>query len=43
MTIVTREFVEHEVKRCTGRPIRLYREAFWWEHQDLYVIARDDA
>ncbi len=42
MTIVMQEFVEREVWRQTGRPVRVYREKFWWDHQDLYVIAKND-
>lgn len=40
LTIVTRAFVEDEVRRQTGRPLHLFKEAFWWEHQDLYVVTR---
>jgi 2-polyprenyl-3-methyl-5-hydroxy-6-metoxy-1,4-benzoquinol methylase len=41
MTIVTPEFVTHEVLAQTGRPIYDYRHAYWWEHQDLWIVEKD--
>jgi hypothetical protein len=37
-TIVTPEFVEREVREQTGRSIFRYEHAFWWGHQDLWVV-----
>lgn len=39
-TIVTPDFVIGEVYRQTGAPMVLYRSAFWWEHQDLYILTK---
>ena len=39
-TIVTRAFVENEVRQQIRRPIHLYRQGFWWKHQDLYVVRK---
>jgi 2-polyprenyl-3-methyl-5-hydroxy-6-metoxy-1,4-benzoquinol methylase len=37
-TIVTKEFVEKEVKASTGQPVALFKEGYWWGHQDLYGV-----
>lgn len=39
-TIVTPEFVTQEVRKQTGESILDYRHAFWWEHQDLWVVKK---
>jgi SAM-dependent methyltransferase len=39
-TIVTLDFVSDTVKKNLVDPIWLYRYAYWWEHQDLYVIRK---
>jgi hypothetical protein len=39
-TIVTPDFVIGEVYQQTQAPMVLYRNAFWWEHQDLYILAK---
>ena len=39
-TIVLKEFVEKEVMKRTGRPLAMHKEAFWWNHQDLYIIKK---
>jgi len=39
-TIVTLDFVSNAVKQNLADPIWLYRHAYWWEHQDLYVIRK---
>lgn len=41
LTLVTKEFVEKEVFKQIGRPIELYKEGFWWEHQDLYIVRKE--
>lgn len=41
-TIVTREFVESVADRYLDQPITLFKEAYWWEHQDLYVFRKSD-
>jgi len=38
--ITTPDFVIPEIYRQTGAPIVTYRHAFWWEHQDLWVVKR---
>jgi SAM-dependent methyltransferase len=40
-TIVTRAFVEQAIADAVGGAVALYREGFWWKHQDLYVVRRD--
>jgi SAM-dependent methyltransferase len=37
-TIVTRDFVQREVREQTGQAIFRYEQAFWWEHQDLWIV-----
>jgi len=39
-TIVTPEFVTREVRAQTGEDIFEHREAFWWEHQDLWIVKK---
>lgn len=39
-TIVTLDFVSNAVKQNLADPIWLYRHAYWWEHQDLYVVRK---
>jgi len=41
-TLVTREFVEKEVYKQINRLIHIYKPGFWWEHQDLYVVTKED-
>lgn len=41
-TIVSREFVESVADRHLGQSITLFKEAHWWEHQDLYVFRKSD-
>jgi 2-polyprenyl-3-methyl-5-hydroxy-6-metoxy-1,4-benzoquinol methylase len=38
LTIVTPEFVFKEVLRQTGEPVAVYKHAYWWNHQDLWII-----
>jgi hypothetical protein len=40
-TVVTREFVDRALADAVGGSVAFYREAYWWEHQDLYVVRRD--
>jgi SAM-dependent methyltransferase len=39
-TIVTPEFVTQEVHTHTGESILEYTYAFWWEHQDLWIVEK---
>ncbi len=39
-TIVTPDFVTREVHEHTGEKIFDHRHAFWWDHQDLWVVKR---
>jgi SAM-dependent methyltransferase len=39
-TIVTLDFVRKAAAQAIGRGLHLYREAYWWRHQDLYVFQR---
>jgi SAM-dependent methyltransferase len=41
VTMVTREFVERAIADAVGGSVAVYREAYWWTHQDLYVVRRD--
>ena len=40
-SITTPDFVIGEIYRQTGARIVAYRQAGWWEHQDLYVLKRE--
>lgn len=40
-TIVTEEFVRKELLATIGREPELFREGYWWGHQDLYVVRRE--
>jgi len=40
-TISTPDFVTAELFRQTGAPIVAYKYAYWWEHQDLWVVKRE--
>ncbi len=40
LTIVTLDFVANAVRQNFADPLWLYRYAYWWEHQDLYVIRK---
>jgi len=37
-SIVTEDFVEQQVLEQTGHAIFDYRHAFWWDHQDLWIV-----
>ena len=39
-TIVTPEFVIPEVRIQTGEEVFDHRAAFWWGHQDLWIVKR---
>ena len=41
-TIVTPEFVMREVCEQTGEQVFDYKHAFWWDHQDLWVVKKKD-
>ncbi len=40
-TVTTPKFVKKEIEDRTHSPIILFKEAFWWGLQDLYVVAKD--
>jgi hypothetical protein len=40
LTLVTAEYVIEEVYHQIKAPIVMYREGFWWSHQDLYIIEK---
>jgi cyclopropane fatty-acyl-phospholipid synthase-like methyltransferase len=39
-TIVTPDFVIAEIYRQVRAPLVIYRYAYWWGHQDLYVVEK---
>jgi SAM-dependent methyltransferase len=39
-TLATPNFVIKELYEQIKAPLALYREAFWWSHQDLYIVAK---
>jgi SAM-dependent methyltransferase len=39
-SIATPDYVIGEVYRTIRAPIREYKRAYWWGHQDLYVLAK---
>lgn len=39
-TIVSEAFVRAELQRQIGRSPDVFREAFWWSHQDLYIVRK---
>jgi SAM-dependent methyltransferase len=39
-TIVTESFVCTVLRESLGKEVEIFREGFWWEHQDLYVVRR---
>jgi 2-polyprenyl-3-methyl-5-hydroxy-6-metoxy-1,4-benzoquinol methylase len=39
-TVVTPEYVITELYRQVRSPLVLYRYAFWWTHQDLYIVQK---
>lgn len=41
-TIVTEAFVRNEIRAVTGRDADVFREGFWWGHQDLYAVRKHD-
>jgi len=42
-TVVTKGFVEEQVKYLPGAELIDYREAYWWTHQDLFVVRKTKA
>jgi SAM-dependent methyltransferase len=40
MTVVSQEYVSKTGRQILLRPIHLFREGYWWNHQDLYVFQR---
>jgi SAM-dependent methyltransferase len=41
VTMVTPAFVEEAIADAVGGRVAVYREGYWWTHQDLYVVRRD--
>jgi hypothetical protein len=41
LTLSLPHFVIPEVHRVVGAPIANYKQAGWWEHQDLWIIKRE--
>ncbi|MDT4894869.1 MAG: hypothetical protein QOE97_3904 [Pseudonocardiales bacterium] len=39
-SLSTPDFVVRELYRHVGAPLAEYRGGYWWEHQDLYVVAK---
>ena len=39
-TIVSKEYVSEATRKILLQPIYLFREGFWWNHQDLWVFQR---
>jgi len=39
-TIVTKAFVDKEIKTLTGQPVTMFKEGYWWGHQDLYGVVK---
>jgi hypothetical protein len=39
-TLTTPDFVIKELYERIKAPLALYKEAFWWTHQDLYIVAK---
>ena len=42
-TLCTPDFVRNEIERLPGASIALYKHAHWWEHQDLFVVERENS
>ena len=40
-TIVTPDFVRREARERTGEEVFDYKHAFWWNHQDLWVVKKN--
>jgi SAM-dependent methyltransferase len=40
LTVTTPSFVIKELYGQIQAPLALYRDAFWWTHQDLYIVAK---
>jgi methyltransferase family protein len=40
MTLTTREFVIRELFTMIRAPQAAFREACWWDHQDLYIVKK---
>jgi SAM-dependent methyltransferase len=41
VTLSLPEFVIPEVHRMVGAPIANYKQAAWWNHQDLWIVKRE--
>jgi SAM-dependent methyltransferase len=39
-TVSTPEFVIRELYRCTGGPLAEHKQGYWWQHQDLWIVAK---
>jgi hypothetical protein len=40
-TISTPEYVNRQISKHLRAPIAYLEEGYWWEHQDVYVVAKD--
>jgi len=40
-SICTQDFVNAEIIRLNGSSIVTYKQAYWWKHQDLWVVKRE--
>ncbi|MBW1645006.1 MAG: methyltransferase [Deltaproteobacteria bacterium] len=40
MTVTLKKFVQTELNELENFDLCFYEEAFWWEHQDVYVLKR---
>jgi hypothetical protein len=38
--LCTRDFVVNEIDQLPGASLALYKHAYWWGHQDLFVVKR---
>ena len=42
MTVTLEKFVAQEIKKLEEFSTSFYQEAFWWEHQDVYVLTKGE-
>lgn len=40
MTVTLKNYVEKQIAKIDGAQLILYQEAYWWEHQDVYVLEK---
>jgi len=39
-SLTTLDYTIGELFRSVGAPLAAFKSAYWWGHQDLYVVAR---